>query len=350
MRLGGRRVIIAAVCVILVIAIAVAVFADEGTTSYAYKYAGVDMESDVGEIARDNTYSGYLEEHPDAALPKTEVQVDLHSLISMEGAEFTEHEGEEVLYTQEESLVSWEVTVPEAGFYNIYVEYYHVESRSIDAERILRINGEIPFQNAQYIGFSRFWTDGGEVKQDNQGNDIRPSQVEVFQKGSLRLKDTTTGYEAAPYQFYFEKGTNTISFEGVNEPLLIAAISLMPVEQAQDYESYYAEISAQHTGETLNTAGNDWSGIIQGEDAVLRSDPSLYAINDRSSSNTVPYSVSQTRLNAIGGDAWRVAGQWIEWEIEVPADGWYNIAIKGKQNYERGKNSSRLAKSMARSL
>lgn len=342
MRLGGRRVIIAAVCVILVIAIAVAVFADEGTTSYAYKYAGVDIESDVGEIARDNTYSGYLEEHPDAALPETEVQVDLHSLISMEGAEFTEHEGEEVLYTQEESLVSWEVTVPEAGFYNIYVEYYHVESRSIDAERILRINGEIPFQNAQYIGFSRFWTDGGEVKQDNQGNDIRPSQVEVFQKGSLRLKDTTTGYEAAPYQFYFEKGTNTISFEGVNEPLLIAAISLMPVEQAQDYESYYAEISAQHTGETLNTAGNDWSGIIQGEDAVLRSDPSLYAINDRSSSNTVPYSVSQTRLNAIGGDAWRVAGQWIEWEIEVPADGWYNIAIKGKQNYERGKNSSRL--------
>ena len=55
MRLGGRRVIIAAVCVILVIAIAVAVFADDGTTSYAYKYAGVDMESDVGEIARDNT-------------------------------------------------------------------------------------------------------------------------------------------------------------------------------------------------------------------------------------------------------------------------------------------------------
>lgn len=337
-----KYILIAAVCLLLILAVVFAVSAEDAPETYSDKYAGVNLESDVGEISRENTYNGYLEQYPNAAFPDEAVSIDLHSLTQCDGARFETYQNEEVLYTEEESTVCWEFEVEEAGFYNICIEYYHVESRSIDAERLVRINGEIPFQSAQYIGFTRFWSDGAEVTQDNQGNDIRPSQVEVFQKGSLRMKDTTTGYEAAPYKFYFGEGVNTLCLEGVNEPLLIAAICLAPVEEAADYGAYYAEISDRVSGQDLNTASNDWSSIVQGEDSTLRSDPSLYAINDRSSSNTVPYSVSTICLNAIGGDAWRVAGQWIEWEIEVPADGWYNIAIKGKQNYERGKSSSRL--------
>lgn len=338
----GKRILIAVICIAVIAALAVVFFGNQEPESYEYKYVGMDMESGEGDIVRENTYGRYLQQYPDAGCPDETVRIDLHSLTESEGAEFANHEGVEVLYTQETSTVTWEFDVPEAGFYNVYVDYYHVESRSIDAERAVYINGELPFQNAEFIAFSRFWTDGSEVRQDNQGNDIRPSQVEVFRKGSTRLSDTTTGYETAPYKFYFSKGTNTLSFVGMNEPLLIEGISLVPVEQTPDYEDYYAQMSAQVSGKALNTPDNNWSTVIQGEDSVLRSDPSLYAINDRSSSNTVPYSVRQIKLNAIGGDAWRVAGQWIEWEVEVPADGWYNIAIKGKQNYERGKNSSRL--------
>ncbi len=310
--------------------------------NYQDKYAGVDLDSDIGDVVRDNTYGVYLEQYPDARCPAAEVVLDLHGIRESRGAEFVTHSDHEVLRTQEDSSVTWEFTVQEAGLYNICVEYYHEDSRSIDAERALYINGKLPFQNAGFIGFSRFWTDGGQVRQDNQGNDIRPSQTEVFRKGTVLLGDTTTGYEAAPYKFYFQAGGNTLTLEGVNEPLMIAGISLVPIEEAVSYEEYYGQISQATQGKTLNTPQNNWSLIIQGEAAVLRSDPSLYAINDRSSSNTVPYSVSQIRLNAIGGNAWRVAGQWIEWEITVPADGWYNIAIKGKQDYERGKNSSRL--------
>lgn len=338
----GKRIRLTAICLVVIVALAVVLFGNQETESYEDKYAGVDIDNKEGGIVREHTYGRYLQQYPDAAYPGESVQIDLHGLTESVGAEFADHEGIPVLYTQETSKVTWEFTVPEAGFYNIYVDYYNVESRSIDAERAVYINGQLPFQNAEFIAFSRFWTDGSEVRQDNQGNDIRPSQVEVFQKGAARLADTTTGYEAAPYKFYFHEGINTLSFVGVNEPLLIAAISLEPIEQTPAYENYYAEISDLVSGMRLNTPDNNWSTVIQGEDAVLRSDPSLYAINDRSSSNTVPYSVSQIKLNAIGGSAWRVAGQWIQWEIEAPADGWYNIAIKGKQNYERGKNSSRL--------
>ena len=40
-------------------------------------------------------------------------------------------------------------------------------------------------------------------------------------------------------------------------------------------------------------------------------------------------------------DPWNSAGQWIEWEVEVPEDGYYNLTIKGRQNYARGSVSSR---------
>lgn len=340
-RWNKKHILIGVAC-IAVIAVAAVLLFSGGEETYAHKYAGVDLDSDVGDISRDGTYAGYLQQYPDAAAPNASVRISVTAPTEMEGAELKTHEGAQVLYTGEGSRVTWEFEVHEAGFYNIMVEYHNVESRSINPERTLLINGQLPFQNAQYIAFSRFWADENEVQKDNQGNDIRPSQVEVFRKGSILLKDTTTGYETEPYKFYFEKGANTLTMIGVNEPLIIRSLSLESVKSTQSYDEYYARLEAQLGSQKLNTERNDWFTVIQGESSTVRSDPSLYAINDRASSNTDPYSVSNILLNAIGGDAWRVAGQWIEWEFEVPADGWYNIAIKGKQSYERGKSSSRM--------
>lgn len=55
----------------------------------------------------------------------------------------------------------------------------------------------------------------------------------------------------------------------------------------------------------------------------------------------MPYSVAHTVLNYIGGDPWTHAGEWIEWEFEVPEDGYYHISIKGRQMYQRGALSAR---------
>ena len=81
--------------------------------------------------------------------------------------------------------------------------------------------------------------------------------------------------------------------------------------------------------------------LIEGEDSTYRSESSLYAKYDRSSPTTQPNSVTKTVLNYVGGEAWRSSGQWIEWEFEVPEDGFYNIMVKGRQNYSRGVVSSR---------
>ena len=54
-----------------------------------------------------------------------------------------------------------------------------------------------------------------------------------------------------------------------------------------------------------------------------------------------PYHPALIRLNMIGGDSWSKVGQWVRWDFEVPEDGLYKIAIKGKQNQIRSWFSNR---------
>ena len=119
--------------------------------------------------------------------------------------------------------------------------------------------------------------------------------------------------------------------------MLIADLKLRAVRPGRTYAEYAASCPS---GEGSETARN-YVQTIQGEDSTIRSESSLYAKYDRSSPTTVPNSVTNTVLNYIGGDSWRSSGQWIEWDFEVPEDGWYNIMIKGRQNYSRGSVSNR---------
>jgi ABC-type glycerol-3-phosphate transport system substrate-binding protein len=190
---------------------------------------------------------------------------------------------------------------------------------------------------AEQLVFQRVWGDApGGVKQDNQGNDIRPTQVEKARWEAAWFKDPL-GYVAEPYMFYFKAGDNRIRLEGVNEPLAIRAFTLTAVAGAKMYAEYTAEFDPG----TFRNRDTAFITKIQGESAKYRSDPSLYAVYDRSSSATEPASVAKIKLNMIGGQSWRVAGQWIEWEFTVPEDGMYRISVKARQNYNRGFVSSR---------
>ena len=339
-----RSTIIKALCVILVIAVAVGVIVVNNglsTDNYSHKYAGVDLDADVGQISRDNTYSEYLAAYADAPMPATGVELDVLKYTQGEGvsavADPIDAAGGQVLLTEEGSSVTWVVDVAQAGLYQIVFEYCPVASRGIAAERSILINGAVPFRGADYQSFQRFWKDAsGEAKFDNQGNQIRPQQEEAYRWAEKYASDDTNGYEEDPYLFYFKKGENTLTLVGVNEPLALKKIALKAVKEHSTYEEYLAAV-----GKGVTPSGTPWIDIIQGEDSYLRSEQSLYATYDRSSPTTQPMSLTNTVLNVIGGTAWTINGQWIEWEIEIPADGWYNLGFKGRQNYNRGQSSIR---------
>lgn len=308
------------------------------TSNFHDKYDGYDLSVDTAGAKREGTYTLYLNAHSGAARPKQNIEVNVTSYIDAEDAKVTdEYEGaEKALYTGNDSKVTWEVNVPEAGFYNVYLEYMTVKSRGVAIERAFYVNGELPFQNASDMTFLRMWTDASEPRVDNRGNEIRPTQTEVYGWQSTYLKDKM-GYVSEPYQFYFEKGKNTITLEAVNEPMVLRKLDIVAVED----EFKYADYTAAQTGTKAAGSGLDYVQIVQGEDSTVRSESSLYAKYDRASAITKPYSITKTILNYIGGEAWRNPGQWIEWNVEVPEDGYYHLCIKGRQNYDRGNISYR---------
>ena len=310
-----------------------------GVETFEDKYAGHDLTADAEGAVREGTYTRYLNAHADAQCPRAEVALDLFSYTAEGGVEiYNDYEGvAKSLFTDTKSVVTWEVEVPESGFYNVALDYLVPESRGVAAERALYINGELPFSDAANMEFTRIWTNGSEVRVDNQGNEIRPTQVEVFDWQSAYCEDSM-GYISDPYMFYLEKGTNTISLEAVNEPMVLGGVHILPVTDLDTY----AEYRDRQTGSAASGLGLSYVQVVQGEDSTVRSESSLYAKYDRSSPSTQPYTVMRTVLNYVGGDAWRSAGQWIQWDIEVPEDGYYNITIKGRQNYSRGSVSSRI--------
>ncbi|MBQ6174135.1 MAG: extracellular solute-binding protein [Clostridia bacterium] len=356
---------------IIVIALVVLTRVGGDPENFRAKYEEQDLTADVEGVSRSEiTYSKYLalDEHKDAAdAGKTlsldlggegvdaDARFDLAAFEVIQGKDGAsrvfEEDGEKFLYAGDGSFLQWKVTIPESGWYNVQVDFravkerevdgVAVKSRGVDIERALYIdyseeNNKTPFTGASSLTFSLLWHDKPFADEserfDNQGNQRRAKQEEIFGWQKVYFRDPM-GYVVEPYRFYFSEGEHTIALRAVNEPMEIRSIELVPPQKFDTYETYTAKNAGQ--------GSNDKAVEVQGEDAVLRSSPSLYARYDRSSAATEPYDVYHTILNYIGGDSWNNAGQWIEWDFEVPEDGWYNITIKARQNHQRGAISCR---------
>ena len=321
--------------IIAVVALIVIWKLNSKVTTYEDKYAGFDFSQVEGE-GREDSYTAYLLRHEGEEYPSGSISADLSEAnVSGENFSYISYGGEDnVLASYEDGYIEFTVEVPTAGLYNIYLTYYPDQeeetSRGIEIERALYINGEIPFSGADALTFCRIFTDDGESTFDNQGNEIRATQTEAPRWETTYLYDDL-GYIVEPYCFHFDAGENTVRLEASQETLILKEFV---VAEKLDTASY-AEYTESSSGKT-DTVSDDYIQIIQGEDAEYRSSQSLYATYDRTSASTTPYSVTKQILNMTGGGNWKVAGQWIEWEVEVPEDGYYNLTLKCRQNYNRG--------------
>ena len=284
-------------------------------------------------------YSDYLDLWSTAKRPDGELIIDLETIFSATDDveivhDFQGRPGVTVI-TSENGYVEWEVYVAEAGLYNLELTYFPIQGKNSAIQRELLINGEIPFMGAKFLTFHRSWADGGPIRLDNRGNELRPSQVEQPIWLTTTFSDDM-GYYNEPYAFYFAEGFNTIRLAARKEPLAIGGLRLLQKQEAPSYgevANHYKELGYEPIKNTMIT--------IQAEAATLKSDPTLYAIQDQGDPTVEPYDPALIRLNSIGGHRWQGAGQWLLWEFDVPESGLYQIAIKNKQNILRGSYANR---------
>jgi len=240
-----------------------------------------------------------------------------------------EHMG---LFSGDSSEVTWKFNVATEGLYELSVLYYNIEDRGNDIERSLYIDGEIPYTDAGNLVFSRTWRDKGEKTfNEKSDNEVRRSQEEVHVWSEVPLR-ATTGYHDSNLCFYLSSGEHILSFKSVNESMVIKSLTFFNSEEPASYK----EIKKLYDKKDYKKVSAKYSSKVQGEDAAYKSSATLYAVEDRSSSLNEPYQMSKIRLNCIGGTTWKYQGAWIEWNVNVPQTGLYNLYIRAKQNFSSG--------------
>lgn len=299
-----------------------------------------DFEA-VANTGDSRSYEHYISTHINTAKPDQIVRIEGESFVHTEGEGFEVIDGYagldgSAVITPEAGMIGWDVPVQVSGLYQVRIHYYPVAGKSSGIERKLEINGEVPFRGADVLLLDRVWGNREDnVRRDDRGNDLRPRQVEQPDWQLASFKDSA-GYFEEPFQFFFEKGNQKLSLTSLRESMAIDYIELYKEENIPSY----AELEKTYESLGLNAAPSTILKI-QGEHAVSKSSPTLAPISDRSSPSLEPYDVSKIRMNAIGGLNWKLPGEWIDWEVDAPEDGLYQIALKAKQDQLRGVYATR---------
>lgn len=291
---------------------------------------GSRVQGSVPVYATADSYGEYLEQHASAG--------NGADTVVLKGADYADAEGMDVMLDGDTVLtgtsgqISWNVNVQTAGLYQIDMEYAVVPDGGNDIQMNLLLNGEVPYAQASPLVFYRMYTDENQNYKEMEGNQSFPSQIEVASWQKVSLCDSEGYYgDGNGLKFYLEKGDNTLTFQAVKDKMYIRSITVRPAEELKDYASWLSEKQAQGA-QIINNA----ELRIQGEDAKLKSNPSFYPQNDRTSALSEPYDPTYIVLNTIGGDGWKQAGEWLEWQVEVPQSGLYRIAARYKQKESVG--------------
>ncbi len=299
-----------------------------------------DLLSDSSISGTD--YKDYIAQYDPSRRPDKEYVIDAKDYIRAEGMnvqEYIDYEGMAgtSIYTGEQGLIEYEVTVAEEGFYDLSVDYYPVSGKSASIQRGIFVDGSQPYNQLDLIEFSRIWVNAvNQWDTDNRGNDLKPRQTEAPAWITGYLYDSD-GYVTDKLALYLTAGTHTITLYSRREPMVLRRITLSNAREVQDYLTVKA---AWEKAGARNTSGHFIT--MNAEEADRKSSQMLYPSQDKSSPAVYPYSPSKLKNNTIGSNSsWRLVGQWLEWDFDVPESGYYQIGLHARQNFVRGIYTSR---------
>ena len=299
------------------------------------------------------------------------------------------------VYLSSESVAMWDIDVPTDGMYYIRITYYScqtAESSISSIERQLLINAALPFTEAGSLKLNKTWkydyvkeyteadglavtpedvegvstdyqrlkagdtykgisitADGyykfvitvkGNVKTakvyqisgDINDNSMTPHMVQDPQWTTYYCQDTT-GFYNEYFNFYFQKGANSLTLKAQREPMIISAIDLVPIGSSADiptYNEYYEQNGLK------DYAAGEGQVKIEAEFPDAMSDSSVTIGSDNSSSQTFPAAPSAQLHNTIGKLSYNTVGQWAAYKLKVNKTGLYKLSMRYKQNTLQG--------------
>jgi len=294
-------------------------------------YAGqADAEQLLIFVPEENvpSYTRWLSNSRSMNVAKTDISI---SSISYQSAsedaqlEIDRHSsGTDALYwNNDKGWVEYEVEVPEAGVYVLEIEYLPLKAGYSSIVRGVMVDGQYPFAEARHIELDRTWKDEKfQYDRDVIGHEIRPVQVEV--EGWKKTVVANYGVSSEPLLFALSEGIHTVRFVGERGPVALNTIEFKTPQTYGDYKQYRQS--------KPDSQAKKWHSVIEAERYLQKSSTAI-----QTSHISEPYISPDPKgrlvYNVLGGERWRNSGEWVEWQLEVPESGWYEIDLKVQNRF-----------------
>lgn len=301
--------------------------------SAAHKEPYTAEEIDLLLLDKSNTYQKYLAEVGDKPLAKDSIVIKADKYYATSDDSKIEaldsYEGKEnvIKWDSAAGSVSYTVDVPADAFYSVKFSYYPIKGSGNKINIGLQVDDGFPYTDLTSFSLNRTYNSSEGIKQDSAGNDYNTTQVELFDWNE-KFAVSDSGVSDQPFLIYLTKGEHSLVVYSFNEPFVLGDITLCTPAKHMTYKEYVAKYGKIKDGE--------WGQKIEAEDTFKKSEQNMVASTDRTSTKNSPFNYTKTVLNVIGGATWSYAGQWLEWQVEVPEDGYYEIFLRFKQSYKSG--------------
>ncbi len=343
------------------------------------------------------TYEAYMEKYLDVPRATGAIVIPGVDYTKVEGVSADQvHKVEDedgnvvALYTPNAGTITWNVPgITAPAKYSVVIEYWPDAAKSASIERILKINGSIPFAEARYLTLPKVWQNKyttaelviekkwdktaeqlqaealaagfataeigdkrGEaclklsiptvwtkeltefvntyevrfVTSDIDNNELRPGMTQTPEWRTYELRDAD-GFYAESFEFVFAPGEDGNTTISLEAVNEPMSITSITLIPHEDLIGY-DEYLKKYEG---IGSGSDWL-TIQAEYVGATSSQTIYPLEDRTDAATMPSDTGRVVLNTIGGDKWQTAGQWVRYSFKVSSSGMYNIAARYRQN------------------
>lgn len=231
-------------------------------------------------------------------------------------------DGQDMLWQSENELV-FNYDIKEADDYEVSIVWKPAES-GVNPEISFKVDGEYPFEKAEKIEMLREWKNATATpRKDSIGNEYAAEQVETGEFITTVLRDYT-GIVPEHYTFSLTEGKHTFTLKGDGQKLIIKSIELLKPAEPNAYK------------DTVNSSDikklKAEPILIQGENADVKSGDFLIPKANNSDAEMNPTDMRITKINYIGGSAWKNPGDYLKWKFEVKTSGYYYLNFRFKQS------------------
>ncbi len=306
------KTIIAMSIVLCCVAGSMVCLADDalGTVEIVKPSVGVALDDSIP------IFQDYLEEKSDAAYPDASV-----TAIS-----------EEVTLKSKDTFTA-PITVEQAGLYAIELEYKVLKENTQVPSVSVSLNGEVPYYEAYNIALHQSFSDERVAVDSSGAMDADYIPLQNFE--TRYIKDyliDTSGYYGNRLYFYLDESVTSVGLYVWVGDVAIKSLTFCQYDAPVAYKDADLSNGKDYDGEAL---------YFEAENAKFKSSSSIYPVNDSSSPGVSPTSPKTKYANSIGGQMWEDMGEYVEWDFEVPQDGYYNLTFKYRQNDVVGMSSGR---------